>query len=109
MTSLDLTEFQRCSLSTGVPIIAGIRNDLGRKQLLAHRVDANIHAGVKYMRFMVDQFFANEPMDKINKALFAFASMPLSLLTSSVNNESWQKGDLILRPKISRSPSIRIE
>jgi membrane-bound lytic murein transglycosylase MltF len=36
--------------------------------------DANIHAGVKYMRFMIDQFFANEPMDKINKGLFAFAA-----------------------------------
>ena len=34
----------------------------------------NIHAGVKYMRFMIDQFFANEPMDKINKGLFAFAA-----------------------------------
>jgi membrane-bound lytic murein transglycosylase MltF len=34
----------------------------------------NIHAGVKYMRFMIDQYFANEPMDKLNKALFAFAS-----------------------------------
>jgi membrane-bound lytic murein transglycosylase MltF len=36
--------------------------------------DANIQAGVKYMRFMIDQFFANEPMDKVNKGLFAFAA-----------------------------------
>jgi membrane-bound lytic murein transglycosylase MltF len=36
--------------------------------------ETNIHAGVKYMRFMVDQFFANEPMDKVNKGLFAFAA-----------------------------------
>src|SRR5262249_802725 len=36
--------------------------------------EPNIHAGVKYMRFMVDQFFANEPMDKITKGLFAFAA-----------------------------------
>jgi membrane-bound lytic murein transglycosylase MltF len=34
----------------------------------------NINAGVKYMRFMVDQYFANEPMDKLNKGLFAFAA-----------------------------------
>jgi membrane-bound lytic murein transglycosylase MltF len=34
----------------------------------------NINAGVKYMRFMVDQYFANEPMDNLNKGLFAFAA-----------------------------------
>ena len=37
-------------------------------------VESNIHAGVKYMRFMEDQYFANEPMDKMNKALMTFAS-----------------------------------
>jgi len=34
----------------------------------------NVEAGVKYMRFMIDQYFANEPMDKLNKGLFAFAA-----------------------------------
>jgi membrane-bound lytic murein transglycosylase MltF len=38
------------------------------------QVDANIHAGVKYIRFMVDQYFADEPMDRLNKGLFAFAA-----------------------------------
>jgi membrane-bound lytic murein transglycosylase MltF len=38
------------------------------------KLDANIHAGVKYMRFMIDQYFADEPMDPLNKGLFAFAS-----------------------------------
>ena len=37
-------------------------------------IDANIHAGVKYMRWVVDQYFKDEPMDKLNKGLFAFAS-----------------------------------
>ncbi|MCX6551135.1 MAG: transporter substrate-binding domain-containing protein [Acidobacteria bacterium] len=37
-------------------------------------LEANIHAGVKYMRFMIDQYFKDEPMDKLNKGLFAFAS-----------------------------------
>jgi membrane-bound lytic murein transglycosylase MltF len=37
-------------------------------------IDANIHAGVKYMRFMIDQYFKDEPMDQLNKGLFAFAS-----------------------------------
>jgi membrane-bound lytic murein transglycosylase MltF len=39
-----------------------------------HQEEANIHAGVKYIRFMVDKYFANEPMDDTNKMLFAFAA-----------------------------------
>jgi len=36
--------------------------------------DPNIHAGVKYIRSMVDRYYANEPMDDLNKVLFAFAA-----------------------------------
>jgi membrane-bound lytic murein transglycosylase MltF len=38
------------------------------------QIDANIHAGVKYMRFIVDQYYKDEPMTKLDKNLFAFAS-----------------------------------
>ncbi len=38
------------------------------------QVEPNIHAGVKYMRFVVDQYYKDEPMDDLNKWLFAFAS-----------------------------------
>jgi membrane-bound lytic murein transglycosylase MltF len=38
------------------------------------KVEANIHAGVKYMRTIADKYFKDEPMDKLNKGLFAFAS-----------------------------------
>ena len=38
------------------------------------QVEPNIHAGVKYMRFMMDQFYKDEPMDEINKALMTLAS-----------------------------------
>ena len=38
------------------------------------KLEPNIHAGVKYIRFMEDQYYADEPMDPVNKALFAFAS-----------------------------------
>jgi membrane-bound lytic murein transglycosylase MltF len=38
------------------------------------KVDANIHGGVKYMRFMMDDYFADEPMDDLNKALMTFAA-----------------------------------
>jgi membrane-bound lytic murein transglycosylase MltF len=37
-------------------------------------VEPNIHAGVKYMRWMIDQYYGKEPMTKLDKALFAFAS-----------------------------------
>jgi membrane-bound lytic murein transglycosylase MltF len=37
-------------------------------------VEANVHAGVKYMRFMMDQYFKDEPMDDLNKGLMTFAS-----------------------------------
>jgi membrane-bound lytic murein transglycosylase MltF len=38
------------------------------------KVEANIHAGIKYMRYMMDQYYEKEPMTDLNKALFAFAS-----------------------------------
>jgi membrane-bound lytic murein transglycosylase MltF len=38
------------------------------------QTEANIHAGVKYMRFMVDRYYKDEPMDRLNKALMTFAS-----------------------------------
>jgi len=38
------------------------------------QIDSNIHAGVKYMRFMMDEYFANEPMDPLNKTLMTFAA-----------------------------------
>jgi membrane-bound lytic murein transglycosylase MltF len=38
------------------------------------QLEPNIHAGVKYMRFMMDTYFKNEKMDDLNKGLMAFAS-----------------------------------
>ena len=37
-------------------------------------IEPNIHAGVKYMRFMIDQYFNDDPMDNLNKALMTFAA-----------------------------------
>ncbi|MEI7430139.1 MAG: transporter substrate-binding domain-containing protein [Betaproteobacteria bacterium] len=34
----------------------------------------NVNGGVKYMRFMIDQFYDKEPMTPLNKGLFAFAA-----------------------------------
>jgi membrane-bound lytic murein transglycosylase MltF len=38
------------------------------------QIEPNIHAGVKYMRFMMDTYFKDEPMDNLNKGLMTFAS-----------------------------------
>jgi membrane-bound lytic murein transglycosylase MltF len=38
------------------------------------KVESNVHAGVKYMRFMVDKYFNDPAIDRINRGLFAFAS-----------------------------------
>jgi membrane-bound lytic murein transglycosylase MltF len=34
----------------------------------------NIHAGIKYMRWMMDNYYGDAPMTQLDKALFAFAS-----------------------------------
>jgi len=38
------------------------------------KLENNIHAGTKYMRFIINRYYKNEPMDDLNKMLFAFAS-----------------------------------
>ncbi|HZI53980.1 MAG TPA: lytic transglycosylase F [Chitinophagaceae bacterium] len=37
-------------------------------------VDNNVHAGVKYMRYLIDNYFAREQMDSLNIHLFALAA-----------------------------------
>ncbi|MEE9536010.1 MAG: lytic transglycosylase F [Desulfobacterales bacterium] len=43
---------------------------IGNIDIMEH----NIHAGVKYLRFLHGRYFKNEPMDELNKMLFTFAS-----------------------------------
>jgi len=38
------------------------------------QLEANVHAGVKYIRFMMDRYYADEPMSAVDKGLFTFAS-----------------------------------
>jgi membrane-bound lytic murein transglycosylase MltF len=38
------------------------------------QLEPNIHAGIKYVRLVRDQFFESEPMDTRNKILFSFAA-----------------------------------
>jgi membrane-bound lytic murein transglycosylase MltF len=38
------------------------------------QLEPNIHAGVKYLRWIVDNYFNDAPMDRLNMGLFAIAS-----------------------------------
>jgi membrane-bound lytic murein transglycosylase MltF len=38
------------------------------------QLDANIHAGIKYVRFMVDTYYDEPQIDELNRVLFAFAA-----------------------------------
>jgi membrane-bound lytic murein transglycosylase MltF len=38
-----------------------------------HKIDATIHAGVKYMKFLRDDWFGDPDVDPVNRTLFAFA------------------------------------
>jgi membrane-bound lytic murein transglycosylase MltF len=38
------------------------------------QIEPNIHAGVKFVRAMMNEYYANEPMDELNKGLFTFAA-----------------------------------
>ena len=46
------------------------------------QIDANIHAGVKYMRFMMDQYYKDDPMDPLNTAARRPAFAPSSRVSS---------------------------
>ncbi len=53
-------------------VLPSTGNEMGVGDI--HLVDPNIHAGVKYIRYVIDQYFKDEPMDELDKTLFAFAS-----------------------------------
>ena len=38
------------------------------------RVEPNIHAGIKYLKFIADRYFADSTMDRLNRGLFALAA-----------------------------------
>ena len=37
-------------------------------------LEPNVHAGVKYIRWLIDRHFADEPVDALNLTLFALAA-----------------------------------
>ncbi|MCX9157852.1 lytic transglycosylase F [Niveibacterium sp. 24ML] len=38
------------------------------------QTEPNVHAGIKYMRWMIDNYYGDQPMSQLDKALFSFAS-----------------------------------
>jgi membrane-bound lytic murein transglycosylase MltF len=38
------------------------------------QLESNVHAGVKYIRWVMDEYYKDEPMTQVDKGLFAFAS-----------------------------------
>ena len=67
---------QNAKSSVGAVGVMQIMPATGREQHVGDiaKLEPNIHAGVKYMRFMIDRYYKDEPMDQVNKMLFAFAS-----------------------------------
>ena len=47
---------------------------VGKENVNIEKIEPNIHAGTRYLRFIIDRYYDNEPMDELNKWLFAFAS-----------------------------------
>jgi membrane-bound lytic murein transglycosylase MltF len=52
--------------STAAEPAVGIKN--------IEKAEPNVHAGIKYMRWIVDTYFADEDLDELQQTLFAFAS-----------------------------------
>jgi len=67
---------QQAKSPVGAIGVMQLMPETGREQKVGdvRKIDPNVHAGVKYMRFIRDSFFENEPMDDLNKGLFTFAA-----------------------------------
>ena len=39
-----------------------------------HKLESNIHAGIKYLHFLYNRYYKAAPMDQLNKMLFTFAA-----------------------------------
>jgi membrane-bound lytic murein transglycosylase MltF len=67
---------QNAKSPVGAVGVMQLMPETGREQGVGdiHQVEPNVHAGVKYMSAIKQRYFANEPMDALNRELFAFAS-----------------------------------
>src|SRR5215510_8832707 len=67
---------QNARSPVGAVGVMQVMPDTGQEQRVGDitKLEPNIHAGVKYMRNIRDQYFEMEAMDDLNKALFTFAA-----------------------------------
>ena len=57
------------------------------------KTETNINAGIKYMRWMIDNYYGDAPMTPLDKALFAFASYNAGAgRISQLRNEATKRG-----------------
>lgn len=57
------------------------------------RTETNINAGIKYMRWMIDNYYGDEPMTPLDKVLFSFASYNAGAgRISQLRNEATKRG-----------------
>jgi len=64
----------REAIGEGAPVVEKIRVFHNHPGFVEASADRNIEAGVKYLRFMVDRYYKDAPMTRVNKGLFAMAS-----------------------------------
>jgi len=62
------------------------------------KLENNIHAGTKYLRFIIDQYYKDEPIDNLDKMLFAFASYNAG--PAKVNNLRKKTAAMELNPNV---------
>ena len=62
------------------------------------QVEPNVHAGVKYVRVMMDRYYKDEPMDELNRQLFTFAAYNAG--PSRVANLRREAGKRRLNPNV---------
>jgi membrane-bound lytic murein transglycosylase MltF len=67
---------QQAKSAVGAVGVMQVMPETGKQMRVGdiNQLEPNIHAGVKYLKFVEDTYFADAPMDPLVKALFAFAS-----------------------------------
>jgi membrane-bound lytic murein transglycosylase MltF len=86
---------QNAKSSVGAVGVMQLMPATGKEQKVGNiqSIEPNVHAGVKYMRFIRKSFFDDQPMDDLNKSLFTFAAYnagPGRIRT--LRNEAKQRG-----------------
>jgi len=66
---------QRARSRTGAVGIMQVLPSTGRELKVGdiHQLEPNVHAGAKYIRVIIDTYFADDAVDDLNKTLLAFA------------------------------------